>query len=101
MNECRWFVYFLECETGRIYTGITPDLANRMRTHKRGRGALFTRINAPERLLGVKPFGTRREAQQMEVQIKRLRAQQKRYLAALWSQQYVIDEFAQKALALN
>lgn len=96
-----WFVYLVECTTGRIYTGISPCLAKRMTAHKRGRGALFTRINPPERLLGAKPFANRREAQQLEAQIKRLPAAYKRFLAAEWSQQHPIDERAQEALAVG
>ena len=101
MGDGRWFVYLVECATGRVYTGITPCLANRMTTHKRRRGALFTRINPPERLLGAKPFANRRDAQQLEVQIKRLPAAYKRVLAAEWSQQHPIDERAQEALTLD
>ncbi len=101
MNDGRWFVYLVECTTGRIYTGVTPRLDDRMTAHKRGRGALFTRINPPERLLGAKPFADRREAQRIESQVKRLPAAYKRVLAAEWSQQHPIDERAQKALALG
>lgn len=100
MSEESWFVYLVECATGRIYTGITPNLAGRMTAHKRGRGALFTRINSPERLLGAKPFANRREAQQLEAQVKRLPAAYKRFLAREWSQQHPIDERAQEALTL-
>lgn len=101
MNEPRWFVYLLECATGRIYVGISPDLVERMTAHRRGRGALFTRINPPERLLAAKPFGSRREAQQLEAQVKRVPAAYKRVLAAQWSQQHPVDQRAQEALALG
>lgn len=97
MDEEHWFVYLVECATGRIYTGITPRLAARIAAHKRGRGALFTRINPPERLLGAKPFSTRREAQMLEAQIKRLPAAYKRQLAAEWSEQHPIHKCAQEA----
>lgn len=101
MADGAWFVYLVECATGRIYVGITPDLAQRMTTHRKGRGALFTRINPPERLLGAKPFANRREAQQMEVQVKRLPAAYKRFLAAQWSQQHPVDQRAQEALTVG
>lgn len=100
MPEERWFVYLLECATGRIYTGITPDLAARMTAHKRGRGALFTRINPPKRLLGAKPLSNRREAQILEAQVKRLPADYKRQLAATWSEQYAIYKCAEEASPL-
>lgn len=101
MADGSWFVYLIECKTRRIYTGVTPDLATRMTKHRRGRGAAFTRINPPERLLAAKPFTNRSEAQQVEAQVKRLPAAYKRVLAAEWSQQYPIDERAQEALALD
>lgn len=101
MAEARWFVYLIECATGRIYTGITPTLARRLSAHKRGRGALFTRINPPERLLAAKAFASRRDAQQLEGQIKRLSAAHKRYLAAEWSQKHPIDQCAQEAITLE
>lgn len=97
MHEEHWFVYLIECATGRIYTGITPDLAARVTAHKRGRGALFTRINPPERLLCAKRFSNRREAQMLEAQIKRLPAAYKRLLAAEWSEQHPIHQGAQEA----
>lgn len=101
MTDGCWFVYLIECKTGRIYTGVTPDMSSRMTKHRRGRGAVFTRINPPERLLAAKPFADRSEAQQVEVQVKRLPAAYKRVLADEWSQQYPIDERAQEALALD
>ncbi len=99
-NEC-WFVYLVECRGSRIYTGVTPDLVKRMKAHRSGRGAAFTQINPPERLLSAKPFSNRSEALIVEAQVKRLSAAQKRILAAEWAQQHPFDERAQKALALD
>ena len=101
MTDGRWFVYLVECRTQRIYTGVTPNLVHRMSAHRSGRGAAFTRINPPERLLAAKRFENRSEAQRVEAQVKRLSAVQKRFLAAEWSKEYPIDERAQKALALG
>lgn len=101
MTDRRWFVYLVECRTRRIYTGVTPDLVNRMNAHRRRRGAAFTRINPPERLLAAKPFENRSEAQQVEAQVKRLPAAHKRFLAAEWSKEHPVDERAQEALALG
>ena len=51
-----WYVYLIECRGGRLYTGITPDLAARFEAHRAGKGALFTRLNPPERMLAAQPF---------------------------------------------
>ena len=65
-----WFVYLLECENGRLYTGITPDLAERFRKHATGKGAMFTRLNKPSRMIAAQPCADRSEASKLERTIK-------------------------------
>jgi putative endonuclease len=79
-----WFVYLLECENGRLYTGITPDLAERFRKHAEGKGAMFTRLNKPSRMLAAKPCVDRSEASKLERLMKRLTPSQKRWMATQW-----------------
>ena len=85
MDRRAWFVYLLECRDGRIYTGVSPDYERRVAAHRAGKGAAFTRINPPQRLLAVKAFGDKREAMRVEAQVKRLRRPQKLELAQEWS----------------
>ena len=80
-----WWVYLLECKSGRIYTGVSPNVENRVNKHYMGKGALFTKINAPERLIGQKAFSCKREALQVEKQVKKMPASGKRLLAHIWS----------------
>ncbi|MBR0346017.1 MAG: GIY-YIG nuclease family protein [Rudaea sp.] len=80
-----WFVYLLECRNGQIYTGVSPDYERRVADHRAGKGAAFTRINPPERLLAVKEFADKREAMRAEAQVKRLRRQQKIALVKDWT----------------
>ena len=87
-----WFVYLLLCRGDRLYAGITPELATRMRKHCSGTGARFTRSHPPERLLAAKRFGTRAAALSMEHQVKQLSAAQKRELASVWAKELVIDD---------
>ncbi len=101
MTDSVWYVYLLECQSARIYTGVSPHLDQRITMHRKGRGALFTRINQPERLLAAKPFSSQREALQIESQVKRMPAQGKRILARVWSEQHPIDERTQNALSLE
>lgn len=101
MSDGVWYVYLLQCTGGRIYTGVTPRLDRRMSAHARGKGAKFTKINRPERLLGAKPYQDKRTAMQVEAQIKRMPAAGKRVLAGQWSEQYPIDEAAQELLAVE
>ena len=77
----QWWLYLLECQGGRIYTGIATDVLRRCDEHARGRGARFTRAFAPLRLLGCQAHPDHRSAAQAEVAIKKLSSGQKRQLA--------------------
>lgn len=103
MNEIDrpWFVYLLECTSGRIYTGVTPALDRRIRAHLVGRGALFTKMDRPSKVLAAKPFGSKAEALRIERQVKRVSAEHKRVLANLWSKQHPIDQVAQDRFSLT
>jgi len=97
-NDVPWFVYLLLCRSGRIYTGVTPILDRRIKAHKSGRGALFTRMDPPTRLLAAKPFPSKSEALKMERQVKAIGAAHKKWLAETWSDQYPIDQAIQETL---
>lgn len=75
-----WHLYILECAGGRLYTGITLDLEARFKAHMAGKGAKFTRSYKPERIVLVRHFASRAEAQREEYAIKRLSAASKREL---------------------
>jgi putative endonuclease len=62
-----WFVYLLECQNSKIYTGITTDVTRRFDEHLSGTGAKFTRVNLPVQILSFKPCMTRSEASSMEM----------------------------------
>ena len=79
-----WFIYVLECQNGRLYTGITPDLDERFRKHCTGKGAMFTRLNKPLRIIAAKPCANRSEASKLERVIKGLTPSQKLWMASLW-----------------
>ena len=79
-----WFVYLLECVNGRLYTGITPDLEERFRKHATGKGAMFTRINKPLRMIAAIPCADRSEASKLERLMKGLEPGQKRFMAQQW-----------------
>ncbi len=83
-SDGSWFVYMLECEGARIYTGIALDVAARYALHCRGRGAAFTRINKPERILAAMTCGSRSEATRTEIRLKKLTRPEKLQWAARW-----------------
>nr|WP_231362910.1 GIY-YIG nuclease family protein [Thioalkalivibrio sp. ALJ7] len=86
-----WYVYLLECQGGRIYTGITPHLAARMAAHAAGRGARFTRMHKPVQLLASRGFASRNEALREEYRIKQTPPRTKRTLARQWAAENMID----------
>jgi putative endonuclease len=79
-----WFVYLLLCRGERIYTGVTTDLQRRLVAHRSGKGAKFTRINPPQRLLAAKSCAGKILAMQLEARIKRMKRPAKLALAEAW-----------------
>lgn len=67
------YTYIVECADGTLYTGWTYDLDKRVAAHNAGRGALYTRLRGPVRLVYWECYATRSEAQRRELAIKRLR----------------------------
>ena len=84
MPEQAWYLYLLECDNGYLYCGITTDVRRRFEQHRSGRGARFTRINRPQRILGAARFDDRSSVSVAEVMLKR----QTRTEKLRWSEQY-------------
>lgn len=80
-----WYVYLLECAGGRLYAGVTPDLAARYAAHGAGRGARFTRSFPPQRLLAARRCPDRSAALRAEAALKKLRRPDKLLWAARWA----------------
>ncbi len=64
--------YIVECSDGTLYTGWTTDAARRLKVHNAGRGARYTSMRRPVRLVYVEPQPDRRTAMKRERAIKRL-----------------------------
>lgn len=79
-----WFVYMLECSGGRIYTGITPDVTRRFERHCSGRGAAFTRMHKPLRVMAASRCDNRSEALRLESRLKQLKRPDKLLWATQW-----------------
>ena len=79
-----WYLYLLECKNGRLYTGITPDVSERFKKHRRGKGAMFTRLNPPLRIVAARPYESRSLASKAERRMKGLTPVQKRQIASAW-----------------
>ena len=76
-----WHLYFLDCTGGGVYVGIAKDVEARYADHLAGRGALYTRLHRPLRILAVKAYPDHRSAAQAERQVKRVSPLEKRQYA--------------------
>lgn len=74
-----YFVYLLECRGGRLYAGITNDLERRLAEHAAGKkGARFTRMYRPVKLLAAQQVADRSVALRLEAALKKLSHAEKR-----------------------
>ena len=76
-----YYCYLVECANGAYYAGWTLDPLRRVRQHNAGRGARYTRLNSPVRLVYVELVPDRVSALKRELQIKRLGHSGKQKLA--------------------
>lgn len=68
-----WYLYVLNCQGNKLYTGITVNLVQRYTQHLTGKGAAFTRSNPPLKLLAASCYPCRSTATKAEIAFKKLR----------------------------
>jgi putative endonuclease len=66
-----WSLYILECDDGSFYTGISPDPQKRFEAHCAGKGARYTKMRKPLRILVTEVVGSYELALRREYQVKR------------------------------
>ena len=72
------YVYILECADNSLYVGATNNLEKRLLQHNESRrGAHYTKIRRPVKLVHVEKLKTLREARQREKEIKSWRRDKK------------------------
>jgi len=74
------YCYIVECADGTYYTGWTLDPQKRVDVHNKGRGAKYTRMRLPVRLVYMEEQPDRKSAMKREIAIKRLGRNGKRKL---------------------
>ncbi len=72
-----WYLYLIECQDGTYYAGITTDVQKRYQTHVSGKGAKYTKVRKPKRLIGAREYLNRSEAAKAEWAIKQLDKREK------------------------
>ena len=73
----------LECSDNSIYTGITNNLEERLKTHQSGNGAKYLRGRLPIKLVYKENFINRSEATKREIYIKKMSKKEKKNLIDL------------------
>lgn len=68
----KWFVYIVECsdKNKSLYTGISPNVEERVKIHNAGKGAKSVRGKLPVQLVYTEEHNSQIEAAARERQIK-------------------------------
>lgn len=70
-------VYILKCKDDTLYTGYTTDMEHRLKMHKQGKGAKYTRGRGPFQVKFIEKYATKEEAMQREYAIKQMKRKEK------------------------
>lgn len=73
----RWAVYVLRCGDGTLYCGMTNNIVKRLRAHRSGKGAKYTRGRLPLILEAYKEVESKSEALKLEYKVKKQPRHQK------------------------
>ncbi|MBN4911755.1 GIY-YIG nuclease family protein [Staphylococcus sp. EG-SA-13] len=71
------YTYILECNDQTLYTGYTTDLDRRLKVHNEGKGAKYTKVRRPVKLVYHETFDNKSEALKREYALKQLSRKQK------------------------
>jgi putative endonuclease len=66
----RCYCYIVECADGTYYTGWAVDPEKRVKVHNAGRGAKYTKMRLPVKLVYVEEQPERKTAMKREIAIK-------------------------------
>lgn len=66
------YTYILECKDQTLYTGYTTDLERRIKVHNEGKGAKYTKIRRPVKLVYHEVYDNKSDALKREYAMKQL-----------------------------
>ena len=72
-----FYCYIVECADGTYYTGWTVDPERRVAIHNKGRGARYTRMRAPVKLVYLEELPDKASAMKRELAIKKMKREGK------------------------
>jgi putative endonuclease len=81
-----YYCYIVECADGSYYTGWTLDPERREKQHNSGRGAKYTRLHRPVKLVYIEEQPDRSTAMKREIKIKTMKHDQKKKLVVTYKQ---------------
>lgn len=67
-----FYCYIVECADGTYYTGWTVNPEKRVAVHNKGRGARYTRMRGPVKLVYLEELPDKKSAMKRELAIKKL-----------------------------
>jgi len=77
MSAQKYYAYLARCNDGTLYAGYTNDIKNREAKHNEGKGARYTRIRRPIKIVWNEEFSTKSEAMKREYELKHLTKKEK------------------------
>ena len=72
-----WKVYLVRCADSSLYCGITNDITDRIEKHNAGKGAKYTKLRLPVKLMAVSKGMSKSAALMLECYIKQRPAREK------------------------
>lgn len=75
-----YYVYILLCKDGSYYTGYTKNVKHRVEQHRKGKGAKYTMMHEPKKIVYLEEFTSISKAMQREREIKSFSHSRKRRL---------------------
>ena len=73
MQESNWFVYIIKCGDNSLYTGITTNIPRRLKQHKSGKGAKYTKGRGEFQLVYSETQPDKSSALKREIEIKSMK----------------------------
>ena len=90
LPDTRAWAYLVRCADGSLYAGWTTDLARRLRRHKAGQGAKYTKMRGAVTLAYAERCEDKSAALCREAALKKLDKPKKEALAAAWAAEHAL-----------
>ena len=72
-----FYVYILKCGDGTLYCGYTNNVEKRIKAHRSGKGAKYTKGRLPLELVHTETFAEKGDALRREAEIKKMPKKEK------------------------